>query len=276
MNRIRDVLDFLRTNIGELDRQLVGHLLVNRARNADAADFGEAFEAGGDVDAVAEKVAIAFDHVADRDADAKAHVTAGRISEVAGAQAFLDVDRAPHRFYRAGKFGQNRVARGIENAAAIAGDEVVGYLPVRGKTPQRLLFVLGDQSGVTGNVGCEYRRDLAFHDSRPRTSKNGSSMPSDARGRNPLGSRPDVLTSFIDTVATSRGRDFDQRLVHRRRIELVLDALEVVEPLNRMIELGAFLFGELGFHVGNGFRKLRPVEFVERGGDVGQQRETLG
>src|SRR3984885_1271124 len=64
--------------------------------------------------------------------------------------------------------------------------------------------------------------------------------------------------------------------MHRRGIELVLDALEMVEPFDRMIELGAFLFGELGFHVGDGFRKLRPVEFVDRGGDVGQHREPLG
>src|ERR1700722_15033973 len=109
------------------------------------------------------------------------------------------------------------------------------------------------------------RAILRFRTAEPRNSNYGWSMPSDARGRNPLGSRPDVLTSFIDTMAASRGRDAQRRLVHRRRIELVLDALEMVEPLDRMIELGAFLFGELGFHVGNRFRKLRPVEFVERG-----------
>jgi hypothetical protein len=92
-------------------------------------------------------------------------VTTRRIGEVAGAQGFLDVDRAAHCFHRAGKFGQHGVARRVEDAAAIARDEIVGHLTVGGETPQRLFFILGNQSAVTGNVGCEYRRDLAFHDS---------------------------------------------------------------------------------------------------------------
>ena len=94
MHRRRDVLHLLRADIGELHRQLVGDLLVHRARNTDAADLGEALQSGCDVDAVAQQVAVALDHVADGDADAKAHVTAGRIRHVARAQALLDVDRA--------------------------------------------------------------------------------------------------------------------------------------------------------------------------------------
>src|SRR5579863_5735487 len=100
MHRIWDVLDFLRANIGELNRELVGHLLMNRARDANAADLSEALKAGCDVDAVTQQVAIALDHIADRDADAKTHLAAGWISEIAGAQAFLNVDRASHRFDR--------------------------------------------------------------------------------------------------------------------------------------------------------------------------------
>ena len=38
--------------------------------------------------------------------------------------------------------------------------------------------------------------------------------------------------------------------MHRGGAELVLDALEVVEPLDRMIEFGAFFLGELFFHLG--------------------------
>ena len=82
MHRGRDVLYFLRADIGELHRQLVGDLLMHRAGDADAADFGEPFETRGDVDAVAEQVAVAFDHVADGDADAKAHLPARRIREL--------------------------------------------------------------------------------------------------------------------------------------------------------------------------------------------------
>src|ERR1700754_4506956 len=49
-----------------------------------------------------------------------------RLGEVAGAGAFLDVDRAPQGFDRAGEFSQHGVARGVEDSAAITADEIVG------------------------------------------------------------------------------------------------------------------------------------------------------
>ena len=117
----------------------------------------------GDVDAIAQEVAVALDHVADRDADAKGHLPAGRIGHVAGTQALLDIDRAAHGFDRARKFGEHGVASGIENAAAALGDEIVGHLTVGRQATQRLLFVLGNQSAVAGNIGRKNRCDLAFH-----------------------------------------------------------------------------------------------------------------
>ena len=43
----------------------------------------------------------------------------------------------------------------------------------------------------------------------------------------------------------------------------------------RAIELGAFLLGELFFHFGNRVGELRPIEFLHRGGDVGEHGEAL-
>src|ERR1700733_6364921 len=101
MDRCRDILDLLLADIGELHRQLVGDLLVDGARNADAADLGKALETGRDIDAITEQIAVALDDTANGDADTETHVAAGRISEVAGAQTFLDVDRAPDGLDRA-------------------------------------------------------------------------------------------------------------------------------------------------------------------------------
>src|ERR1700731_687315 len=63
--------------------------------------------------------------------------------------------------------------------------------------------------------------------------------------------------------------------MQRRGVELVLDALEVIEPLDRAIELGALLFSELGFHAGNLFGESGPIEILYRGSDIGQHGETL-
>jgi hypothetical protein len=167
MHRGRNILHFLRADIGELHRQLVGNLFMHRARNADAADLGETFETRRDIDAIAKQVAVALHHVADRDADAKAHLTARGVRHIPGAQAFLDIDRASHRFDGAWKFGKNGVAGGVEDAAAISGNKVVGHLSIRCEAPQRFLFVLGNQPAVAGNISRKNRRDLALHKARP-------------------------------------------------------------------------------------------------------------
>jgi hypothetical protein len=111
-------------------------------------------------------------------------MAARRICHVAGAQAFLDVDGASHRFDGAWKFGENGVAGGVENTAAGFRDEIVGDGTVGRQTTQRLLFVLGHQTAVAGNIGRKNRRDLAFHESRPRATVYRGSMPRDVRGRN--------------------------------------------------------------------------------------------
>src|SRR6478752_10355677 len=64
-------------------------------------------------------------------------------------------------------------------------------------------------------------------------------------------------------------------LMHRRRAEFVPDALEVIEPLDRAIEFGAVLLGELGFHLGNRVGEFRAIEFLDRGGDIGEHRKAF-
>src|ERR1700744_6770915 len=66
-----------------------------------------------------------------------------------------------------------------------------------------------------------------------------------------------------------------QILMQRRSIELVLNALEMIEPLDGAIEFGAFLFSELSFHAGNLFSEFGAVEVLYRGGNVGQHGEAL-
>ena len=64
-------------------------------------------------------------------------------------------------------------------------------------------------------------------------------------------------------------------LVHGRGVELLLDALVVVQPLDGVIEFGAFLLGERFLHLGDGVAELRAIEFIERGGDVSQNRQSI-
>jgi hypothetical protein len=77
-DRLGNVLDPLRPNIIERNREFVLHLIEGAAGNADATRLGKALEPCGDIHCVAEQIAILHHHVADIDADAEPHLTALR------------------------------------------------------------------------------------------------------------------------------------------------------------------------------------------------------
>src|SRR6185312_3279241 len=92
-DRPGDVLDGLLAEVGEGDvLEPAGELVANRAGDADAARLGERLEARGDVDAVAEDVAILVDHVAEVDSDAELHPAPRRDAFVALDHLDLDLD----------------------------------------------------------------------------------------------------------------------------------------------------------------------------------------
>src|SRR6516225_4537457 len=66
----RDVLELLLAQILEREIELAGDILLHARRNTQAARLRQAFEASGNVDAVAEDVAVFDDDVAHMDADA--------------------------------------------------------------------------------------------------------------------------------------------------------------------------------------------------------------
>ncbi len=49
----------------------------------------------------------------------------------------------------------------------------------------------------------------------------------------------------------------------------------MIDPLDCAVELDALLFGELGFHAGDVVGKFGAIEFLDRGCDLGEYRETL-
>src|SRR5664279_5743948 len=76
---------------------------------------------------------------------------------------------------------------------------------------------------------------------------------------------------YSDSVESARA----SKLMHRRRIELALDALEMIDPLDRAVEFRAFLLGKLGFHVGNRVGEPGPIEVLHRGRNIGEHGEAL-
>src|SRR5262245_5696611 len=70
---MRYILQLLVAEVHEVDRQLVADLLVDTARNTDAAGICERLKPFSDIDSVAKQVAPFDDHIAQIDSDAKQH-----------------------------------------------------------------------------------------------------------------------------------------------------------------------------------------------------------
>ena len=81
-----DVLQLRLAEILEGEVEPSGGVLLHPRRDADAAGLGERFEASGDVDAVAEDVAVLDDDVTLVDADAELDAVGGRAARVARSE----------------------------------------------------------------------------------------------------------------------------------------------------------------------------------------------
>ncbi len=95
-------------------------------RYTNAPWLRQGLQAGSDIDAVAQQVAVLDHDVAQIDANTEQHLPIGRQLFVAGAQRLLNFQRGAHRFDRAGEFGQDAIARRIGDAAAVQRDNRIG------------------------------------------------------------------------------------------------------------------------------------------------------
>src|SRR5258708_28662335 len=108
------VLDALVAEILERDViESLTDLIAHRARDTDAARFGEHFEARRHVDTVAKDVVVLDDYVAEIDANAELYPARRRDVHVASSHPALNLGSAQHSVGDAAKFDQHAVAGGL-------------------------------------------------------------------------------------------------------------------------------------------------------------------
>nr|WP_292602090.1 hypothetical protein [Mesorhizobium sp.] len=113
----------MKAEVFEAKSELSFHLFVNIPRYANAAGVGQRLEARRYVYAVAKEVFAIDHHVAEVDPDAELHFVPFRKVERCPGKVALDLEPSPHGFDRAGKFGNEAVARPAEDPAAVLLDE---------------------------------------------------------------------------------------------------------------------------------------------------------
>ena len=149
-----DVLELRRTEIGDLHIEPAAHLPIGVLGKADRARFGDAFQSGGDVDAVAHQVAVTLLDNAEMDADAELDALIRRRSDVALDHRVLNCDGAPHRFDDAAKFDQSPVAGALEQLAVLARDRRVDEVDAQRPQPrERAVLVRARHAAEADDVG---------------------------------------------------------------------------------------------------------------------------
>jgi hypothetical protein len=137
-------------------------LAVSVLGKTNTAWFSDAFQAGGDIDAVAHKVAVALlDHIAQMDTDAELDATLRRKTRVALDHAVLHLDGAANGIDHASELNEDSVAGSLDDTAVMQGDGRVDQIAAERAQPrQRPLLVGASKLAVSGYVsgkdGCEF------------------------------------------------------------------------------------------------------------------------
>jgi hypothetical protein len=153
-----NVLDVLLAHILEGDIELVAHLVVHHAADADPAGFGERLQPRRDVDPVAKDVAAVADHVAEIDPDTEFDALLLRDFGVALGHCPLHFDRAAHSVNNARKLDQQPVAGGLDDATVVLLDLGIGqFTPQRFEAFERAFFVHPHQSRIARDIGGQDR-----------------------------------------------------------------------------------------------------------------------
>ena len=186
---MRYVLQLVVAKIDELDWHLVADLLVDTARNTDAARIGERLKAFGDIDPVAEQVALFDDHVAQIDADAEQHPLRFRCCLVEQPDRSLNLETGLERIDCARKLGDDAVAGSAKGAASTMRNCSNNHVPPLAERSQRALLVLAHLSRKADRIRdqdrCEFSgRGALVHTAFPKDRHPGGGTAVSAGGDN--------------------------------------------------------------------------------------------
>ena len=158
VDRLGDVLEFALAEIDERGGHLALDLAMGLARDTQSARLGGLLQTRGDVNTVAENIAVLNHDVAQVDPDSEDDSLV-----VTSGHRVLDRDGATDGVDDAGELGQEPIAHRLNDAAAVLGDRGVDHLgAARLEARQRPRLVGADESAVADHVGTEDCRQPPF------------------------------------------------------------------------------------------------------------------
>jgi hypothetical protein len=153
-DRLGDVLKLFRAEIVDREIEPPLHLTIGVLGKTDCAGFANAFEARGDVDAIAHQVAVGlFDHVAEMHADSEFDAALGLHAGVALDEAALHLDGATHGVDHTAELDEAAIARALDDAPAMRGDSGIDQIAAQPAEPrQRAILVRAREPAIADHV----------------------------------------------------------------------------------------------------------------------------
>ena len=162
-DRLGDVLELRRAEIGDGEIEPPLHLPIGVLGKTDRAGLGDAFQPRGDVDAVAHQIAVALlDDVAEMNADPEDDAAVLGHAGVALDHGVLNFDRAAHGVDDAAELDDRAVAGALDDAPVMHGDGRVDQVASQRSEPrQDAILVRAGKPGVADHVRAKNRREFA-------------------------------------------------------------------------------------------------------------------
>src|SRR6266853_877247 len=153
LHRSRDVLQLDLALVVETYIDPVTDLIVNSTRDRNASRHSDAFEPRCNIDAIAEDIVVVDDDVSQMDADAELDPLGLGYLRVLASHAALNFDGALRCIDGTGKFDQQTVASGLDDAAAMFGDCGVDKRFSESLQLRQRAFLVGtNQAAITGDI----------------------------------------------------------------------------------------------------------------------------
>src|SRR5438477_152434 len=116
----------------ECEVNFPGSVFVHPRRHANPTRFGQPFQTGGDIDAVAEDIAVLDDDISDIDADSELDPLRESDAGIPDGHPLLHLYGAAQRVYDAAKLDEETVARRFDQSTVMLGDLGVDHLGAYG------------------------------------------------------------------------------------------------------------------------------------------------
>jgi hypothetical protein len=123
-DRLNDIAEALLAAVVEGEGRVAANLLEKRGANVNGVRVGRLLNAGGEVDAIAHKIVVFYQHVSKM--QTKAHAQWALVALPGQQQPRPNAHGASHCVYRTRKFDEHRVTHRLEQTAIASRAQLVG------------------------------------------------------------------------------------------------------------------------------------------------------